>query len=461
MSSRGESRLRWAIAVALLVFAGGMHVQLFRIQASIDFYQFWGIAKARKLSREPLGSPYGEHAGRYAALLNQSADRSTDLRFKRTNSLRRTIDPSATPLLYLAFAPMPRDYSSADLVYRIVQLLALLAAVTWAAHLLGSDLPTALTLAASIAILYQPVQAETAVGNVNSLQLLACVALLAWTRQGALAASGAWFAGAVATLFLFKPNLALVCLALGGWLAAKVGRRRWWVAPIAAGLAAVLLVAASSAWLGTLRAWPEWIAFLRGVGDSKLADYPASKGNYALVGLLRGRWPSSWSLLLSLEIALLMGASWLVAIWMARRSRGLAGEFRARREDPWLLVSSAILVGLAASPLVWFHYALLALVPCLWLGMTESGSRVVPLLGFCSLLAYSLCYSPFLVALGLPAIDPVTSSKVVSVAWLPAWIALLWRLARAPVENAEAGGCESGPAVNDTPVDAPESGSSS
>jgi glycosyl transferase family 87 len=431
-----EGGLRWAIAAAMLLFAGGGFIQFFRAQAAIDFYQFWGIARARAISPEPLGSPYGMNSARYAALLNQSADRSSDRLFKSANASRRTIDPSATPLLYLAFAAMPRDFATAEAVYRILQMVALIAAVTWLARLLGSDLATALTLAAVVAVFYQPFQIELVVGNVNSLQLLACVALLAWTRRGARAWSGAWFAGALAAFLLFKPNLALVGVALGGWLAVSIGWRRSWIALLAAGVVAVLLVVVSSVWLGAASAWPEWLAFVRGAGGSKMADYPTYKGNDALVMLLRGDSPASRCFAMSIAIALLMVATWLAAAWRGRGQRGFPEALRALMEDPWLLVSTALLVVLAASPLVWFHYALLAIVPCLWLGMTEPRSRLVPLLAFCSLFAYSRFLLPYMAAMGHPTVEAGWAPWSIALAWIPAWAALLWRLACAPIEVA-------------------------
>ena len=203
---------------------------------------------------------------------------------------------------------------------------------------------------------------------------------------------------------------------------------------MAAGLVALLLIEVSSWWFGTAKAWPEWLAFIRGSDHSKLADDPATKGNYSLVLLLHGDASLARGSTLSMVIALLMATGWLLATWFGRAQISFAAALRARIEDPWFLVSSALLLGLAASPLLWFHYALPAIVPCLWLGVAGQRSRAIPLLAFSSLLVYSLSYSPCLSALASSSVDPGHLAPLIALAWIPAWAALLWRLARGPVE---------------------------
>src|SRR5262245_29349217 len=157
-----SSRLIWVVAVALWIYGAGVFIQVFRIQAGIDFYHFWGVAEARQLSEEPLGSPYAADAERYAAVLNAAADASSDKHLKRANAERRTIDPTATPLLYVLFGAVPGDYTRAHVLYRIVQFAALGGALTWLCRRLGARLAPALALAGAVPIFFQPFNSEMA-----------------------------------------------------------------------------------------------------------------------------------------------------------------------------------------------------------------------------------------------------------------------------------------------------------
>jgi hypothetical protein len=418
------------LALALAAFVGGIYIQVFRAQAGIDFYHFWGVAAARRLASEDLGTPYANDAG-YAAILNQRADASTDPHFKRANRERRTIDPTGTPLLYMLFAPLPDDYHSAHVLHRIAQIAALVAAVAWLCAMLGGELATSLGFAFAVPIFYQPFQIEMAVGNINSMQLLACVAFASLARRlagGQDRGAGGLLACSLAAFVLFKPNLLLVALLLAAFLWRALGGRRFVRLAGLAALAGAALVALSSAWFGTWRAWPEWLAFVRGAHDAKLASYPVDDGNYAAVVLLRGASAATRSYLLTLGLVLALVATWLAAAFLGRGGRSLRERLAECLADPLLLISTALLVGLAVSPLVWFHYALLALFPCLWLALAEPRPGTRSILAFTSLGLYA--QTPGFEVFGFSSSGSLP--WLIAFAWVPAWCALVWRLARPP-----------------------------
>jgi hypothetical protein len=432
--SAAARRLGWTLAVALGACAAAMWVQSFHVQGGVDFYHFWGIAAARAEGGAALGTPYADGA-RYAELLIQRADASPDVHFKRANQARRAIDPTGTPLLYASFAVLPADYTRAHAWYRAVQLVCLCAAVALLCRALGLPLPESLALAFTVAIAYQPAQSEATVGNVNSLQLLACVGFALQARRIGRRTGGRAVAGSVllalgVAFALLKPNLVLLPLLLAPFLARVLGRRAFAMAAAVALLFGVALVALSSGWMGTPRAWLQWWDFVRGPGGAKIAAYPVANGNFSASVLLSGDGPASSAHTTSLVLGVVLAFSWLAAAWEGRTGLGLAARASELLDDPLLLVSTALLVTLAAAPLVWFHYCVLALLPCLWLAFAEESTDLPALLGLLSLGLYAGLLAPLVEPLGLGSPRLQFLAWSVGFAWVPAWSALLLRLAR-------------------------------
>lgn len=427
-------RLWWALVLALAAYSAGVWVQVFRIQGGVDFYHFWGIAAAHSSGEAGLGTPYA-NGPRYAALLNARADASQDPHFKRANQERRSIDPTGTPLFYATFAILPADYTTAHALFRALQLVCLCAAVALLGCMLGLEFAQALCLGCAASIVYQPFQSEMAVGNVNSLQLLACVAFVGLARRLKSRTGGRGLAGAVllallVAFALYKPNLALVSLFLALFVARELGLRAFAGAAAAAITIGAALVWLSATWFGAPGAWSEWYEFVSGPGGSKIAGYPVSDGNYAAVVLLAGEGRTATAYTLSIVLTAALGLAWVAAAWTGRAGLSLRNRLLELCSDPLLLVSTALLLALAAAPLVWFHYAVLGLLPCLWLAFGRERTDPESVLALLALGLYAALAPPFLELVGLGGERGRFTAWTVGFAWVPAWCALLLRLAR-------------------------------
>src|SRR5262249_22241154 len=109
----------------------------------------------------------------------------------------------------------------------------------------------------------------------------------------------------------------------------------------------------------------------------------------------------------------------------ARDSAGAKIAWRALvarlGEEPALAVSLGVALTLAVSPLLWIHYYIIALVPCLWLLMARPATPwVARLAPACIVLTWGLpgCVLGWS---GWDAAMPVTTAA----SWLPLWPATL------------------------------------
>ena len=83
----------------------------------VDFYQLWGVGAAQKLSGHSLGSPYTERE-RYAVVLNDYAGTVDYPSLTTASAVWKRLALTATPLLYVSFSMLPRDYSVAIGLFR-------------------------------------------------------------------------------------------------------------------------------------------------------------------------------------------------------------------------------------------------------------------------------------------------------------------------------------------------------
>ncbi len=429
---RAPQGLELALALLLFCQAGAALVARFPHEPGLDFYHFWGIGAARKLSAEPLGNPYAG-AARYAELLNRAADASRDPHLKRANALRRDptpgaarlFDPTSTPLAYLVFSALPLDYSAAHALFRALQLAAAAGAIALLLLELGVALPRGLLAAGALALCYRPLAIDWNVGNLNALQLGLAALLVREARRAPRAASRehALWAG-LAAFALFKPNAAPIALGLALALAARGGRARALRGACTALAAGALLVAASSLFLGSASAWPDWWSHLRGPGGSKLAAYPIGSGNQSLAALL-----ASASGLPASAHALWLGAALFASAAAALRARP-RGARGAPLADPFAAAGLGTLALFAAAPLVWNHYAVLLLLPAAWL--LVAGAAAPPACRLGSLLAIALVAGGSDALLG--QLSPAFQRArpwLFALAWLPLWLHALAAL-RAP-----------------------------
>ncbi len=390
-------------AVVLAAVLAVQAWQAFPRQAGIDFYQFWGIPLAKEASSLQQ-TPYADPA-RYAQALNAMADSSGNPKLRSANRLRRDLEPMGTPFLYAAFSFFPRDYEIAQGLYTALQYLAAGLAIVLLARLRGLPPALAVCLALIIELTFDPFSLELKVGNVNSLQLLFAVALLAIAARrlytGHALVDGL-FVAALAVLVIFKPNTPWIALALGLHYWTVAGTRKFLVA---AGLAAVLgalALACGARYFGGAGAWAEWIGYARGL-DGTALPLTLDQGNLSIGMLLAERTRSYGPLAYGAILAAILIVA-LVSVMSStgRRSDVLAATAAKCFSDPWFAASLGVLLTFATSPLVWPHYLLLALIPIFWLFADERAPRLGTA---CALLCYGALARPvidFAVTAGYP-----------------------------------------------------------
>ena len=94
----------------------------------IDFYQYWGVIKAKQWSIGQLKSPSAEQE-KYAEVLNDHVAHSADLRLSKANETRRELQLLQTPLCYSIFTLLPANYSIAFGIFQIIQVILFLSAL--------------------------------------------------------------------------------------------------------------------------------------------------------------------------------------------------------------------------------------------------------------------------------------------------------------------------------------------
>lgn len=430
----------WWLALCLGLLSSGIVVQSFGMQRGIDFYHYWGIPAARALAgEEDLSSPY-TNGPRYAGVLNAHADASTDKHLVLANSDRRTIDPTGTPFFYLCFAWLPLDYSTAHAWFRAGQWVSLLAAVFWFARRVGIDAGPAAAFGAATPAFFQPFHSDLNVGNVNAFQLLGCVVVVALADRVRATRSfglGVACASLLVAAVVFKPNLAPVAVLIGCSLWSSLGLAR------AAGCGAIGLAVGAACTVisgayfaggvgGALGVWREWYGFLSGPDGAKLANYSVGEGNYSASVVFVDRVNSVDPAAATYRIALALGCglvlSWLVAFALGRGARSVVERLRDVGGDPTLLMTTALLFVLAASPLVWLHYCVLGLLPILWCWRPGPRAPFRIVASLLALLGYGALAAPLFAGLGFRL--PEYSPYAVALAWIPLWLVLLVELAR-------------------------------
>jgi hypothetical protein len=411
------------VATALLVAA--LCRERFSQSIGIDFYQYWGVGRAVRLSHDSLGSPYTPEGGaRYAGALGPFAQDTADLRLRTVASWRNSsgFDLTATPFLYAVFAFIPAGgYTRTLGLFTFFEAFSFLAGVVSLARLFGRGWFAAGLLALLLLAAYDPIASDLRVANIAGLQLLAIAsALRLATVRRPKVAQGAGLLSLLALATLLKPNLLLITVALALSACLRLPPRTLARATLVAAVVGIAAIALSSLFFGSAGIWLDWYRHVYGADSNRLA-YPPWTGNCAAAVVLApwlGLKPSGASLVLS---ALLVGS---VLVALAARARGVTGWVRpglALLRDPEVVAASASAATLAIPVLVWIHYEILLLVPCLWLILAPRW-RYARWFGVLSLLA-SAGTAAKLVLIPLGRLDLVPLVHAAS--WIPAWIAVL------------------------------------
>lgn len=365
----------------------------FKDVPGIDFYQFWAVDKAQEISGHQVRNPYKEQV-KYRAVLAYHAEHSSDTRLKKVSAFRKTLDLCATPLFYSLFALFPRDYSSAISIYQVIQIASFLISLIILGILYKERKSSFLILALVLLLFYRPLQSELRVVNVNTLQLAATTLLILFAEyicqaNRRILAGNILLMCGLAFITLVKPNLVPVTLMLAMHVQARHGTRTFLISIISYVVSCGLLFLFTSHFFSSWTIWLDWYNFLIGSDNTKLF-YPVSQGNYAPVLLLAEHLNISKSMATaSFSGGLLLTVLCALVIQQARDGFSKQQFFQSvlsPLQNPNLAVAIGIIVMLTLSPLVWFHYYVLSLLPALWLIAGKQAGVFGAILGATSLL---------------------------------------------------------------------------
>jgi hypothetical protein len=350
------------LAIVLAIF--GLRNAWTQAQRSFgfDFYQFWLVGQEIRTNRgvNVYTDEFRAQAGERYYQIGQSPA-ATDKQATASGH-RRLIETFSTPLLYTLFSLIgTSNYEHSLLAFQIIELISGTAAIVIIGRVLSRSwtwciFATALLCGWGLAYL-----TDMLVGNVNQIETL-LVALLIWVECRMKLPARDYLGGAlIAFMTAFKPNLVMIPALLGlVWMV----ERRWRVLGrhATAGLVAgFVLIALSSAYFGSMRAWLDWIgAFRELVGR----DYTVEQSNYSLVRYVREAiGPAAGSIVGNgVFLASLAGVVWL--------------GWKAVSERTIVVISLACALPLLTSPISWLHYFALA-TPLLLLAAAQNRLAVV------------------------------------------------------------------------------------
>jgi hypothetical protein len=230
----------------------------------VDFFTKWSVARA--ISESGGKDVYSAEARRRigAALALEFRLPATGDRQRATTAAVLTANQGemevvGSPFLYASMAVFGlEDFETSYVLFALVSLLSLAGTIVLLGRHLSVPFTWTLVLLSSVAVHFEPLRSDAAVGNINQLQLAAVVGASLLVSPGRrLAASAA--AGAllgIATMLKLNVLLSPAFLLIGLWLD---GRRRS-AGAFLAGLVGSALAAfvASAAFFGDRGCWLAW-----------------------------------------------------------------------------------------------------------------------------------------------------------------------------------------------------------
>jgi hypothetical protein len=305
-----------------------------RSGAGIDFYQSWVGARLARESGDFYAPATWSRAGE--EYVRRAMTEEHSLRRLAVATNRRKLELVATPFLYLVHAPFTGTYERDLLLFHILSIAALLAAVVLLTRTFALGTPFGLALFAFLAIAFLPVATDLRVANVNQFVLLDVACAIALVSRRRFLACGAVLALAV----LAKPYFAVVFpLTYAFWIL----QRRW--RDIAAHAAGGAIVAAAGFAATTLyfRSGTIWLDWLRALANFPRSLVPLDKGNFALARIAEELWGVRPS-------AVLVAAAFALTVGVVWRAKGTP------QHTDRLAIALAPVIALVGSPLVWVHY---------------------------------------------------------------------------------------------------------
>lgn len=398
----------------------------------IDFYQFWGVPVAMRVSGHVLGPPYTD-GRRYQQVLEAHAAGANQPALRAAQRFWSGPDFAGSPLLYVAFTPVSNDYALSLRLFQMLQVLAFLGACLFLGHLYRLDPFSSVCFALVGLLFYQPLLSDLRVANLGCVQLAILAASLglastlprvtSFARRAALAAL---LLVVVVVLTLCKPNIVLVGAFLSLHLARRHGPRLFVVAAVPALLAAAVAFVVPCLYFGTWTVWGQWYHFVYGANPRMLVR-PIANGNYSTPLLLSSWFGGNVSTIAGV-LFVLLGVSLALVVKRRRETTASRAAWAFVRgvvarcvDDPRAALALPIVLTIGTSPLSWVHYDVLLLIPSLWLLTLASAPTVVGALAFLSVVMSAGLAGLALWALGWTDAMPST----ITLSWVPLWAALV------------------------------------
>jgi hypothetical protein len=433
-----------SIVVLLVYLVVVQSVSLFGQMTPYDFYQYWGVPAARRLSTEELGTPYRE-GGRYGAVLLDAAGRSRQPKFERVSRVSPRLMTTGTPFAYTLFALLPANYTQATSLYFTLQILFFLVAVGTLGVVYRYPLLPLLCLAFLLVLGSGSLNADLRLGNLGCFQLVSLAVLLAVADRlrygspsvalGGLLLSGLTLVAAV------KPNAALVFIPLALHLWVAYGTRFLAAAALPAALVGGAAVVLSCLYFGSWTVWPEWYKVVFGPNPGAVGrPFDYTWGNYSTPRLLGfwldlRLWTSAGLLAAGLAVSTAVVVARSVLADASARAAPLRGALARLLNDPHVAMAIGVTLTIALPPLVWYHYYVIALIPSLWLLSEWSPLLSMRLCGLVALVLSAGLPSSLFLMLGWNA----AGHAAAALSWVALWCGLLLRLSKrqGPVAQSE------------------------
>lgn len=435
---RTQTAIAQAVVILCMILLGFAVVQTFMEYTAapgIDFYHFWGVAKAQQFSNFQLGSPYLQ-AEQYAEVLNSFTLTVSDQLLREANNYRQSLSLTGTPLGYWVFAGLPQSYSAALLGFRWLQLVAFLTAVLILTLYYLRRWTIALIFSLVLALIYFPLFFDLRVGNLNALQfwLMAVTLVLVERLSAGNDRDRTWLmSGGAGCLIvfsiLFKVNVLLMALALLISLQRSLRPRQFGATLAAGGGLGLVLLALPGVFFHAGGVWLDWFSALAAGGKS-LAGRAVEAGNFSTPVQISQNYGISLTAA-TIAVAVLLVVS--LGMSLVRRPQGAilpaaGARLQAGLRQPSLLLAIATVATLALSPLVWPHYYILSLLPAIWLLLTDEKPGYGLLTGGLSILLSSgvLLFTASYVV----SVSSQVNAAVFALSWLPLWFGILLRVSR-------------------------------
>jgi hypothetical protein len=426
----GAAAVAALIVLILVQLVVGWSIGLFPRLTAIDFYQYWGVSAALRLSGYTLGGPYRNHQ-QYRAVLQDLAAQSDQPKLAAVSQAMPRPSFTATPFLYMLFGTLPADYTRAIGLFQTLQVVLFLTAVVLLGMIYRFQIFPLICLALLLLVSSGPLFADLRVGNLGSVQFAALTGLLVLADRLPHAARATALGCVVLTglvlLVLAKPNVALVIpmMVVHLWLCR--GSRFLAMAAVPAALLGAAAMVIPHVYFHSWTVWQEWYDFVYGGNPSGLAR-PSAGGNYS-TPLLLARWIHADVWTVSGGIAAVLSVSLIVVMAVSMRTGRASAMLRRALEgvfgDARLAMAIGITLTIALPPLFWYHYNVIALIPGLWLLNASSGSRYLRFCGLAALVLSSGLLNTLFLPLGWNGAAEVSAA----LSWIPLWAGILLRLA--------------------------------